>query len=160
MNAQSGPGGGAVARANPAGGALAEVLDRVLDKGIVIDAWASVSLLGIEIVGVKAQVVVASVETYLKYATAVSALNMPQEQKPAAKQMPSEAKPAAQLPSAEDVMSYLSEHTGGLRLEQMAEHFHAPKKLLEEKVGQLVNERKVRRDQARSLVLPAASSKE
>jgi hypothetical protein len=50
---------------------LAEVIDRILDKGIVIDAWARVSLVGIEILSVEARVVVASVDTYLKYAEAV-----------------------------------------------------------------------------------------
>lgn len=50
---------------------LAEVVDRILDKGIVIDAWARVSLVGIEILAVEARVVVASVDTYLKYAEAV-----------------------------------------------------------------------------------------
>jgi hypothetical protein len=50
---------------------LAEVVDRILDKGIVIDAWARVSLVGIELLAIEARVVVASVETYLKYAEAV-----------------------------------------------------------------------------------------
>jgi 4-hydroxy-3-methylbut-2-enyl diphosphate reductase IspH len=50
---------------------LAEVVDRILDKGIVIDAWARVSLVGIEILSVEARIVIASVETYLKYAEAV-----------------------------------------------------------------------------------------
>jgi len=50
---------------------LAEVIDRILDKGIVIDVWARVSLVGIEILSVEARVVVASVDTYLKYAEAV-----------------------------------------------------------------------------------------
>jgi len=50
---------------------LAEVLDRILDKGLVLDAWVRVSLLGIEILSVEARVVLASVETYLKYAEAV-----------------------------------------------------------------------------------------
>jgi hypothetical protein len=50
---------------------LAEVVDRILDKGIVIDVWARVSLVGIEILSVEARVVVASVDTYLKYAEAV-----------------------------------------------------------------------------------------
>ncbi|MFN3927982.1 MAG: gas vesicle structural protein GvpA [Pseudanabaenaceae cyanobacterium] len=50
---------------------LAEVIDRILDKGIVIDAWARVSLVGIELLAIEARVVVASVETYLKYAEAV-----------------------------------------------------------------------------------------
>lgn len=50
---------------------LAEVVDRILDKGIVIDAFAKVSLVGIELVSVEARVVIASVETYLKYAEAI-----------------------------------------------------------------------------------------
>ncbi|MDZ7705684.1 MAG: gas vesicle protein GvpJ [Trueperaceae bacterium] len=50
---------------------LVEVIDRVLDKGIVIDAFVRVSLVGIELVSIEARVVVASIETYLKYAEAV-----------------------------------------------------------------------------------------
>ena len=50
---------------------LAEVLDRILDKGIVIDAWVRVSLLGLEILTIEARVVLAGVETYLKYAEAI-----------------------------------------------------------------------------------------
>ena len=50
---------------------LAEVLDRILDKGIVIDAFARVSLVGIEILGIEARVVIASVETWIEYAEAV-----------------------------------------------------------------------------------------
>lgn len=50
---------------------LAEVVDRILDKGVVIDAWIRVSLVGIELVTIEARVVIASVETYLKYAEAV-----------------------------------------------------------------------------------------
>jgi len=50
---------------------LAEVIDRILDKGIVIDVWARVSLVGIEILAIEARVVVASVDTFLKYAEAV-----------------------------------------------------------------------------------------
>ena len=54
-----------------AGASLAEVLDRVLDKGLVIDAWVRASLVGIEFLGIEARFVIASVETYLKYAEAV-----------------------------------------------------------------------------------------
>lgn len=50
---------------------LVEVLDRVLEKGVVIDIWARVSLVGIEILAVEARVVIASVETWLVYAEAV-----------------------------------------------------------------------------------------
>jgi len=50
---------------------LAEVVDRILDKGVVIDAWVRVSLVGIELIAVEARVVIAGVDTYLKYAEAV-----------------------------------------------------------------------------------------
>ena len=50
---------------------LVEVVDRILDKGIVIDAWARVSLVGIELLAIEARVVVSGVETFLKYAEAV-----------------------------------------------------------------------------------------
>ncbi|MCG8462957.1 MAG: gas vesicle structural protein GvpA [Holophagales bacterium] len=50
---------------------LAEVVDRVLDKGVVIDLWAKVSLVGIELLTIEARVVIASVDTYLKYAEAI-----------------------------------------------------------------------------------------
>jgi len=56
---------------------LAEVVDRILDKGIVIDLWARVSLVGIELLAVEARVVIASVETWLKYAEAVGLTAMP-----------------------------------------------------------------------------------
>ena len=50
---------------------LAEVIDRILDKGIVVDLWARVSLVGIELLAIELRLVIASVETYLKYAEAV-----------------------------------------------------------------------------------------
>ena len=53
------------------GTSLIDVLDRVLDKGIVIDAWVRVSLVGIDLITVEARMVVASIDTYLKYSEAV-----------------------------------------------------------------------------------------
>ena len=53
------------------GTSLIDVLDRVLDKGIVIDAWVRVSLVGIDLITVEARVVVASIDTYIKYSEAV-----------------------------------------------------------------------------------------
>lgn len=66
----------AVERA-PGGSSLIDVLDRVLDKGIVIDAYVRVSLVGIDLVTVEARVVVASIETYLKYSEAVGVTSGP-----------------------------------------------------------------------------------
>ena len=56
------------------GTSLVDVLDRVLDKGIVIDAWVRVSLVGIDLITVEARVVVASIDTYLKYSEAVGGI--------------------------------------------------------------------------------------
>jgi hypothetical protein len=53
---------------------LAEVIDRILDKGVVVDLWARVSLVGIELLSVEARVVIASVHTWLCYADAVGLL--------------------------------------------------------------------------------------
>jgi hypothetical protein len=55
----------------PGGTSLIDVLDRVLDKGIVIDAWVRVSLVGIDLITVEARIVVASIDTYLRYAEAM-----------------------------------------------------------------------------------------
>jgi len=55
---------------------LLEVLDRILDKGVVIDAFVRVSLVGIELLTIEARVVVASVETYLKYAERVHEIGL------------------------------------------------------------------------------------
>lgn len=49
-------------------GTLIDVLDRVLDKGIVIDGWARMSVVGIDLLSIDAHIVVASIETYLRYA--------------------------------------------------------------------------------------------
>lgn len=54
--------------AQPDSSGLSEVLDRVLDKGVVVDAFARISLVGIEILTVEARIVVASVDTFLHYA--------------------------------------------------------------------------------------------
>ena len=49
---------------------LAEVIDRILDKGVVVDAWIRLSLVGIELLTIEAKIVIASVEAYLKYSEA------------------------------------------------------------------------------------------
>jgi hypothetical protein len=68
------PGSGYLAR--PGGGSLAEVIDIILDKGLVIDAYVRVSLLGIELLTIDARIVIASVDTYLRFAEAVNRLDL------------------------------------------------------------------------------------
>ena len=57
-----------------ASSSLVEVVDRILDKGVVVDAWARVSLVGSELLAVEARAVVAGVETFLKYSEAIGLL--------------------------------------------------------------------------------------
>ena len=65
---------GAVERSGSTG--LGDVVELILDKGLVIDAFVQVSLVGIEVLTVKARVVVASVDTYLRYAQAINQLDL------------------------------------------------------------------------------------
>jgi hypothetical protein len=67
-------GGSYIARPQPSG--LAEVIDIILDKGLVIDAYVRVSLIGIEILTIDARIVIASVDTYLRFAEAVNRLDL------------------------------------------------------------------------------------
>jgi hypothetical protein len=74
-------GGGAAGRPSSSGSGLADVIDTILDKGLVIDAYVSVALVGIEVLTINARVVVASVDTYLRFAEAVNRLDLAAGQK-------------------------------------------------------------------------------
>jgi hypothetical protein len=71
--AQQSP-GGYLERPRPSG--LADVIDIILDKGLVIDAYVRVALVGIEILTLDARIVIASVDTYLRFAEAVSRIDI------------------------------------------------------------------------------------
>lgn len=86
------------------GSSLIDVLDRVLDKGIVIDAWVRVSLVGIDLLTVEARIVVASIDTYLKYSEAVG-------------QVPTVSRPAIEAPPREALQA----ENAALRAELAAE---------------------------------------
>lgn len=64
----------------PSPSGLADVIDTILDKGLVIDAYVRVSLVGIELVTIDARIVIASVDTYLRFAEAVNRLDISQDQ--------------------------------------------------------------------------------
>ncbi|WP_020658736.1 gas vesicle protein GvpJ [Amycolatopsis benzoatilytica] len=70
------PSGGGGGFDRPSSSSLADVVDTILDKGLVIDAYVRVSLVGIELLTVDARVVVASVDTYLRFAEAVNRLDL------------------------------------------------------------------------------------
>src|SRR5690242_9139287 len=67
-------GGGYLERPKPSG--LADVIDIILAKGIVLDAYVRVSLVGIELVTIDARIVISSVDTYLRFAEATNRLDL------------------------------------------------------------------------------------
>ena len=69
-----GGGGGYLDRPAPSG--LADVVEVILDKGLVIDAYVRVSLVGIELITIDARIVIASVDTYLRFAEATNRLDL------------------------------------------------------------------------------------
>jgi len=69
-----GGGGGYLSRPTPSG--LADVIETILDKGLVIDAYVRVSLVGIELLTIDARIVIASVDTYLRFAEATNRLDL------------------------------------------------------------------------------------
>jgi hypothetical protein len=75
---------------------LLDLIDRILDKGIVIDAWVRVSVLSIELLTVEARVVVASVDTYLRYAEAIGNTALASQPRPQQAQQPQVAQQQAQ----------------------------------------------------------------
>src|SRR3954453_53000 len=76
--ARANGGEGYVARSSSSG--LYDVLELILDKGLVIDVFVRVSLIGIEILTIDARIVIASVDTYLRFAEAVNRLDLMQTQ--------------------------------------------------------------------------------
>ncbi|GAB2843522.1 gas vesicle protein GvpJ [Lentzea nigeriaca] len=70
---QSGGGGGSSR-------GLADAIDSILDKGLVLDAYVGVSIVGIELVTINARVVIASVDTYLRFAEATNRLDLSEQQ--------------------------------------------------------------------------------
>lgn len=73
------PSGGYLERPRPSG--LADVIEIILDKGMVIDVYVRVSLIGIEVLTIDARIVIASVDTYLRFAEATNRLDLEQKAK-------------------------------------------------------------------------------
>lgn len=63
----------------PSSSSLADVVEVILDKGLVIDAYVRVSLVGIEVLTIDARIVIASVDTYLRFAEATNRLDLTQQ---------------------------------------------------------------------------------
>ncbi|HEX6542070.1 MAG TPA: gas vesicle structural protein GvpA [Ktedonobacterales bacterium] len=128
---------------------LVEIIDRILDKGLVIDAWVRVSLVGIELLTIEARVVVASVNTYLTYAEAIGQTGLvspPQSAEGSTRALPQ--------PNDDQVIGYLKSHAEGVQPEQIEAHFEIPRDDVENIMDRLTKENRARWDMQHSLYMP------
>jgi hypothetical protein len=132
----------------PGGNSLADLLDRILDKGLVIDAWVRVSVVGIELLTIEARVVVASVDTYLRYAEAIAKTALAAQPQPGGER---------ELPSEREVVGFLEDNPTGVGLSRLREHFGISEDDAEGILDRLASSKRLRRDTDRNLVLPAST---
>ena len=133
-------------------GGVAQLVDVILDKGIVIDAWVRVSIVGLEVLAIEARVVVASVDTYLRYADTLGRI--------------APAAPPPRQPSASggknhqghilegDVLNRLSEQLEALQPASLQALLDAPVDQLRTLLSNLTGAPKARRDEERTFYLP------
>jgi len=132
---------------------LAELVNVILDKGIVIDAWVRLSVIGIEILTLEARVVVAGVETYLRYAEAIGLTQLAAAPAETGNRNGRQQQQGNQQNgnghrelSQNEVIGYLEDHPDGLRLGEMQAYFDAPREKVQSTVNTLVEENKARRE--------------
>ncbi len=142
----------------PSSSSLADVLDVILDKGIVIDAWVRISAVGIELLTIEARIVVASVDTYLRYAEAIGLTALaapPPGRGQGGGGRGDDQESRRELPSGDDVLGFVSDHPEGLRLGEMEAYFDVPRRELSEVVNQLTEDDSIRLDEEHQLYYPA-----
>lgn len=130
---------------------LADLIDRILDKGLVIDAWVRISLVGIELITIEARVVVASVDTYLKYAEAIA-------QTALAAEPPQDGYRVQQIPSDDEIAAYLNDHSDGVQLSDLERFFGISRNEAEQIVQRLSSGPRLRRERDRVLPIGRSSS--
>ena len=142
---------------------LADVLSVILEKGLVIDAWVRVSIIGIEILTVEARVVVASVDTYLRYAEAIGLTSLaaaPRHMEPLA--LPPGLPGVPGLPgglggpSEDEIMAYLEAHPDGVRLSELQAYFGTERTELQAILSRLVQEDSAVLDPERRVYRPTS----
>jgi gas vesicle structural protein len=134
---------------------LAEVLHVILEKGIVVDVWVRVSIIGIEILTVEVRAVIASVDTYLRYAEAIglTALASAPRAEPITQGAPA-LLPGFGGPSDEEILAYLQAHPEGVRLSELQAYFGADRAELEGILNRLVAEGAAQQDRERRVYVP------
>jgi gas vesicle structural protein len=158
---QGAPSRGGVQKMGGSSG-LAEVLHVILEKGIVVDVWVRVSIIGIEILTVEVRAVIASVDTYLRYAeaiglTALAAAPRTAEPRALPGGLPGlPALPPGGGPSEEEILAYLEAHADGVRLSELQAYFGAERTELEAILSRLVQEEAAVLDAERRVYRPSS----
>ena len=99
----------------PSPSGLADVLDLILDKGLVIDAYVRVAVIGIEVITIDARIVIASVDTYLRFAEAVNRLDLTQTELSGLPELRERGAEAVTEHKLEDVKDDVTPDSGPLR---------------------------------------------
>lgn len=145
---QNGGSRGAVQKMGSASG-LADVLVVILDKGIVVDAWVRLSIIGIEILTLEIRAVIASVDTYLRYAEAIGLTTLAAAPRtaepitfpgfPGGNGNGGQSGPSGfGGPSEEEILGYLEAHPEGVRLIELQAYFGTERTKLESILNGLV----------------------
>jgi gas vesicle structural protein len=98
----------------PAPSSLADVLNTILDKGLVIDIYVRVSLVGIELLTIDARIVIASVDTYLRFAEAVNRLDLTENGPEGLPELMEDITEAGSKRKTEGAIEAVKEKVGGL----------------------------------------------
>lgn len=135
---------------------LADVLTVILEKGIVVDAWVRLSIIGIEILTLEVRAVIASVDTYLRYAEAIGLTALAAAPRPGelAQPAPSALLPDLATPFDDEILAYLEAHPEGVRLSELQAYFGADRARLESLLTRLVQEGAAHLDLERKLYRP------
>jgi gas vesicle structural protein len=169
---QTPPSRGAVQKMGGASG-LADVLAVILEKGIVVDAWVRLSIIGIEILTLEIRAVIASVDTYLRYAEAIGLTALAAAPRSADMALPTEllggggggggngnGRNPGLLglggPSDEEILTYLEAHADGVRLTELQAYFGTDRTKLEAMLSRLAHENLAILDPQRGLYRPGS----
>jgi gas vesicle structural protein len=141
---------------------IADVLVVILDKGLVVDAWVRLSIIGIEILTVEIRAVIASVDTYLRYAEAIGLTTLaaaPRTVEPVS--VPNffpggngpgpSGLPLLTGPTDDDILAYLEAHPDGVRLSELQAYFGVERQSLEAILNRLVQDALAALDPQRGL---------
>jgi hypothetical protein len=163
---QQTPTRGAVQKMGGASG-LADVLVVILEKGLVVDAWVRLSIIGIEILTIEIRAVIASVDTYLRYAEAIGLTSLaagPRTAEPMTFPGLSGSNGNGRLaspmgfdgPSEEEILAYLEAHPDGVRLIELRAYFGTDRAKLESILNGMLQDNLAVLDAQRGLYRPGS----